>query len=95
MRSLFDTRDDKQWLRFSTPWPLKAAGSRSLGCAILNRFWANPSHRVALRKDAKIHEWQHGNCKAPALARDEILRAIRHQGRGTARSKFPELVETG
>ena len=34
---------------------------------------------IALRKDAKIQ--QHGNCKAPALARDEILRAIRHQGR--------------
>ena len=27
---------------------------------------------IALRKDAKIQ--QHGNCKAPALARDEILR---------------------
>ena len=34
---------------------------------------------IALRKDAKIQ--QHGNCKAPALARDEILRAIRHKGR--------------
>ena len=34
---------------------------------------------IALRKDAKIQ--QHGNCKAPALARDEILRAIRRKGR--------------
>ena len=34
---------------------------------------------IALRKDAKIQ--QHGNCKAPALARDEILRAIRQKGR--------------
>ena len=34
---------------------------------------------IALRKDAKIQ--QHGNCKAPALARDEILRAMRHKGR--------------
>ena len=34
---------------------------------------------IALRKDAKIQ--QHGTCKAPALARDEILRAIRRKGR--------------
>ena len=34
---------------------------------------------IALRKDAIIQ--QHGNCKAPALARDEILRAIRQKGR--------------
>ena len=34
---------------------------------------------IALRKDARIQ--QHGHCKAPALARDEILRAIRHKGR--------------
>ena len=34
---------------------------------------------IALRKDATIQ--QHGNCKAPALARDEILRAIRQKGR--------------
>ena len=34
---------------------------------------------IALRKDAKIQ--QHGNRKAPALARDEILRAIRQKGR--------------
>ena len=34
---------------------------------------------IALRKDAKIQ--QHGNCKAPALARDEILRALRRKGR--------------
>ena len=34
---------------------------------------------IALRKDAKIQ--QHGNCKAPPLARDEMLRAIRHRGR--------------
>ena len=34
---------------------------------------------IALRKDAKIQ--QHGNCKAPALARDETLRAMRHKGR--------------
>ena len=34
---------------------------------------------IALRKDAKIQ--QHGNCKAPPLARDEILRAMRQKGR--------------
>ena len=34
---------------------------------------------IALRKDARIQ--QHGNCKAPALARDEILRALRRKGR--------------
>ena len=34
---------------------------------------------IALRKDAKIQ--QHGNGKAPALARDEILRAVRRKGR--------------
>ena len=34
---------------------------------------------IALRKDAKIQ--QHGNGKAPPLARDEILRAIRRKGR--------------
>ena len=34
---------------------------------------------IALRKDAIIQ--QHGNCKAPPLARDEILRAIRRKGR--------------
>ena len=34
---------------------------------------------IALRKDAKIH--QHGNTKAPPLARDEIIRAIRRKGR--------------
>ena len=34
---------------------------------------------IALRKDAIIQ--QHGNCKAPPLARDEILRAIRRTGR--------------
>ena len=34
---------------------------------------------IALRKDAKIQ--QHGHCKAPPLARDEILRAIRDKGR--------------
>ena len=34
---------------------------------------------IALRKDAKIQ--QHGNGKAPPLARDEILRAIRQKGR--------------
>jgi hypothetical protein len=34
---------------------------------------------IALRKDAKIQ--QHGNSKAPPLARDEILRAIRKKGR--------------
>ena len=34
---------------------------------------------MALRKDATIQ--QHGNCKAPPLARDEILRAIRQKGR--------------
>ena len=31
------------------------------------------------RKNAKI--WQHGNCKAPPLPRDETLRAIRRGGR--------------
>ena len=42
---------------------------------------SGPSIRpiIALRKDAKIQ--QHGNCKAPALAWDEILRAIRQKGR--------------
>ena len=34
---------------------------------------------IALRKDAIIQ--QHGNSKAPPLARDEILRAIRRKGR--------------
>lgn len=34
---------------------------------------------IALRKDAKIQ--QHGNCKAPPLPRDQILRAIRKKGR--------------
>ena len=34
---------------------------------------------IALRKDAIIQ--QHGNCKGPPLARDEILRAIRQKGR--------------
>ena len=34
---------------------------------------------IALRKDAKIQ--QHGNSKAPPLARDESLRAIRQKGR--------------
>ena len=34
---------------------------------------------IALRKDAIIQP--HGNCKAPPLARDEILRAIRQKGR--------------
>ena len=34
---------------------------------------------MAPRKDAKIQ--QHGNSKAPPLARDEILRAIRRKGR--------------
>ena len=34
---------------------------------------------LALRKDAIIQ--QHGNCKAPPLARDEILRAMRQKGR--------------
>ncbi|MCY4434963.1 MAG: IS5 family transposase [bacterium] len=34
---------------------------------------------IALRKDATIQ--QHGNGKAPPLARDEILRAIRQKGR--------------
>ena len=34
---------------------------------------------IALRKDAIIQ--QHGNCKAPPLARDEILRAMRQKGR--------------
>ena len=34
---------------------------------------------MALRKDAKIQ--QHGNCKGPPLARDEILRAMRRKGR--------------
>ena len=34
---------------------------------------------IALRKDAIIQ--QHGNCKGPPLARDEILRAIRRKGR--------------
>ena len=46
---------------------------------------ADPLHQgpiepiIALRKDAKIH--QHGNCKAPPRARDQILRTIRHKGR--------------
>ena len=42
---------------------------------------SGPSIRpiIALRKDAKIQ--QHGNGKAPPLARDEILRAIRQKGR--------------
>ena len=42
---------------------------------------SGPSIRpiIALRKDATIQ--QHGNCKAPPLARDEILRAMRHKGR--------------
>ena len=41
---------------------------------------SDPSIRpiIALRKDATIH--QHGNCKVPPLARDEILRAIRRKG---------------
>jgi len=34
---------------------------------------------IALRKDAIIQ--QHGNCKDPPLARDEILRAMRRKGR--------------
>ena len=34
---------------------------------------------IVLRKDAIIQ--QHGNCKAPPLARDEILRAMRQKGR--------------
>ena len=34
---------------------------------------------IAPRKDAKIQ--QHGNCKAPPLARDETIRAIREKGR--------------
>ena len=34
---------------------------------------------IALRKDAKIQ--QHGNCNAPPLARDQILRATRKKGR--------------
>ena len=34
---------------------------------------------IALRKDAIIQ--QHGNCKGPPLARDEILRAMRRKGR--------------
>ena len=34
---------------------------------------------IALRKDAKIQ--QHGHGKAPPLARDQILRAIRKKGR--------------
>ena len=34
---------------------------------------------IAPRKDAKIQ--QHGNCKAPPLARDETIRAIRKKGR--------------
>ena len=34
---------------------------------------------IVLRKDAIIQ--QHGNCKAPPLVRDEILRAIRQKGR--------------
>ena len=34
---------------------------------------------MALRKDAKIQ--QHGNCKEPPLARDEILRTMRQKGR--------------
>ena len=34
---------------------------------------------IALRKDAIIQ--QHGNCKAPPLARDAILRAMRRTGR--------------
>ena len=34
---------------------------------------------IALRKDAIIQ--QHGNCKAPPLARDDILRAMRRTGR--------------
>ena len=34
---------------------------------------------IALRKDARIQ--QHGKCKEPPLARDEILRAIRQKGR--------------
>ena len=42
---------------------------------------SGPSIRpiIALRKDATIQ--QHGNCKAPPLARDEILRAMRRTGR--------------
>ena len=42
---------------------------------------SDPSIRpiIALRKDATIH--QHGNCKIPPLARDEILRAMRRKGR--------------
>ena len=34
---------------------------------------------IALRKDAIIQ--QHGNCKGPPLARDELLRAMRRKGR--------------
>ena len=34
---------------------------------------------IALRKDARIQ--QHGNCKGPPLARDEILRTMRRKGR--------------
>ena len=34
---------------------------------------------IALRKDAIIQ--QHGNCKGPPLARDEILRTMRRKGR--------------
>ena len=42
---------------------------------------SGPSIRpiIALRKDAKIQ--QHGNGKAPPLARDEMLRAMRRKGR--------------
>ena len=34
---------------------------------------------IVLRKDAKIQ--QHGNSKAPPLARDEMLRAVQKKGR--------------
>jgi len=45
----------------------------------IDRYAPQASVLIPPRKDARI--WQHGNCKAKPLKRDENVRAIREMGR--------------
>ena len=70
----FWTRAPGQWSRWVAMGPYDKRKVYE-GCAVRG------IRRVAIppRKDARI--WQHGNCAAPPLVRDENLRRIRKAGR--------------
>ena len=77
-----DAEAGKQLVK-DTPGPIKQVGGD--GAYDKRKFYDTcQEHEVETltvppRRDARI--WQHGNCKAPSLPRDENLRRIRQVGR--------------